>query len=241
MLANKDNIIPANGAYMGFFDDGILEQAFFHSKHHRWRLTEDQIDMYDLSPALDPSRIWWEDIRITNRCIPFLVMRNKWTVTSLICEDLARNDPAREVVEAVGPNLVISLLMDGPQIIHRWSSRYATVLAEDPGSSVLSITSFGLIERANRKASGKNFKPSCSFALWRDDCGKSIEIKLDEGNDAVAISITEFPTTDITFDGRPDNTNISLRLTGQRQIKTELDFGKYPGKKPPWSGPKQHS
>lgn len=236
MLRSDNTITPANGAYMGFFVNGKRKQAFFHAKHHRWRLTGDQIDMYDLSPSLDPSRVWWEDIRLTNRCIPFLVVRNKWTVTSLICEDLARNDPAREVVEAVGPNLVISLLMDGPQIKDRWSSRYATVLAEDPGSSVLSMSSFGLIERSNRKSEEYGFTPSNSFALWRDDRGKSTTISLDIGYHATAISITEFPCTDTTFDGRSDKRGISLRLTGIRQIRsslyrTENDF-------PPWSSTK---
>jgi len=222
-----EKVVAVNGALMGLFEDGKIHQSFFHQKHHRWCLNEDQIDMYGLSPALDPSRTWWEDIRLTNRSIPFLVLRNKWSVTSLICEDLARNDPAREVVEAIGPNLVISLLMDGPQISSRWSARYATVLAEDPGSSVLSISSFGLIKRSNIKAKEKNIIPSRSFALWRDDNGKSTEIALKSGHHAAVVSITEFPRKELTFDGRQADDRLSLRLTGIRQIKsgvmTELE------------------
>jgi len=34
---------------------------------------------------------------------------------ALVCEDLARPDPVANIVRAVGPNLVIALLMDGPQ------------------------------------------------------------------------------------------------------------------------------
>jgi len=225
--------VAVNGALMGLFVDGKLQQSFFHQKHHRWCLNEDQISMYDLSPALDPSRSWWEDIRLTNRSIPFIIMRNKWSVTSLICEDLARNDPAREVVEAVGPNLVISLLMDGPQIRDRWSARYATVLAEDPGSSVLSISSYGLIRRSNRKAEKDGIVPSQSFALWRDDIGRSTEIELQSDHHAAVISVTEFPRKELSFDGRQSKERVSLRLTGIRQIKSNVmtDLEPYP----PWS------
>jgi len=52
-------------------------------------------------------------------------------LTVLICEDLARLDPVNDLVRAVGPNLVMSLLMDGPQLTTRWPARYATVLADD--------------------------------------------------------------------------------------------------------------
>ena len=226
---------PTNGAYMAFFDAGKKKQDFFYEKHHRWKLTGDQIDMYDLSPSLDPSRVWWEDIRITNRCMPILVMRNRWTVTSLICEDLARNDPARGIVEAIGPNLVISLLLDGPQIESRWPARYATVLAEDPGSAVLSISSRGLIERSNRKSKEEKFEPSRAFALWRDDRGKTVPIELEDGHHAVAISVTEYPCNDQTFYGRSDSgSGLALRLTGVRQIKHDVQTGF-----PPWGSTKK--
>ncbi len=225
----------SNGAYLAFFNNGKKVQDFFHQKHHRWRVDESQINEYDLAPSLDPSRIWWEDLRVVNRCLPFIVIRNKWTVTSLICEDLARNDPARSVVEAIGPNLVISLLMDGPQITSRWSSRYATVLAEDPGSSVLSVSSFGLIERSNAMRQQRGLPHSNSFALWRDDTGITQEIELDPGNHAVAMSLIEYPISDYTFDGRRDNRSVSLRLKSVRQIKSK-DHEKYP----PW-GSSTHS
>jgi hypothetical protein len=48
--------------------------------------------------------------------------------------------PGADVMNAIGPNLVIALLMDGPQREHRWPGRYATVLADDPGSAVLTVT-----------------------------------------------------------------------------------------------------
>jgi hypothetical protein len=52
-------------------------------------------------------------------------------------------------MNAIGPNLVIALLMDGPQLENRWPARYATVLAEDPGSAVLTVTSLGMVRRSN--------------------------------------------------------------------------------------------
>lgn len=66
----------------------------------------------------------------------------------LVCEDLARQDPAADLIRAVGPNLLIALLMDGPQLSGRWPARYASVLAEDPGTSVLTLTSLGMAERS---------------------------------------------------------------------------------------------
>jgi len=70
----------------------------------------------------------------------FYVFRYGMSMATLICEDLARIDPVQTVIRAIGPNLVIALLMDGPQWQRRWSGRYATVLADDPGSAVLSVT-----------------------------------------------------------------------------------------------------
>jgi len=220
---------PVNGAFIATFgttnDKREALHEIFHEKHHRWRLTEDQILNYNLSTSLDPSRLWWEDIRTGNRKIPFIVMREKWVVTSLICEDLARNDPAKNIIESIGPNLVIALLMDGPQTTSRWPARYATVLADDPGSSVLSISSFGLIDRSNRPE-----RNSKSFALWRDDKGKTTEIKLEDESHAVIASISEYPVNDITLDGRINANGASLRLTGLRQLVSP----KYKGQRPVW-------
>ncbi|MEM8497818.1 MAG: hypothetical protein AAF542_07320 [Pseudomonadota bacterium] len=234
-----------NGAYMASLNVGdknkMPHHEFFHEKHHRWRITEQQIDDYDLSPTLDPSCTWWEDLRVVNRRLPFLVMRDQWTVTSLICEDLARNDPARTVVESVGPNLVISLLMDGPQIPDRWSARYATVLAEDPGSSVLSMSSFGLIHRSNKKYKGENGDGQRSFALWRDDRGQSTPIVLEKDHHATTICLTVYPAVDYTMDGRADDGAIALRLSGQRKIKDpgdDVERG-YKGLYPSWGETKE--
>ncbi|NVD97468.1 hypothetical protein [Massilia sp. BJB1822] len=101
------------------------------NKHHRWRLDQGQVDRYALNFDYSANTQWWEDIDVSNRQLPFVGLRQDMSITTLICEDLARADPAMNVIRAVGPNLVIALLMDGPQLAARWPGRYATVLAED--------------------------------------------------------------------------------------------------------------
>ena len=57
------------------------------------------------------------------------------TIVSLVCEDLAQNDDVAEVIRSVGPTIVSTHLLDRPQLTSRWSARYASVLADDPGSA----------------------------------------------------------------------------------------------------------
>ncbi|HVR11585.1 MAG TPA: hypothetical protein VMW75_26310, partial [Thermoanaerobaculia bacterium] len=118
----------------------------FQNKHHRWRLDRSQIVQYGLGGQLDPSRRWWEHIEVEARRLVFLSLQPWLSICALVCEDLARQEPVARLVRAVGPNLVIALLMDGPQLASRWPARYATVLADDPGSSVLTFTSIGMCE-----------------------------------------------------------------------------------------------
>jgi hypothetical protein len=70
------------------------------------------------------------------------------TITSLVCEDLALNSDIADVIRSVGPTDVISVLLDGPQLRSRSAARYASVLADDPGSAVLTLTSFGMAQRS---------------------------------------------------------------------------------------------
>jgi len=66
-------------------------------KHHRWRLDREQIQTYALGSALDPNRGWWEQLELLNRSLDVFVVRGMHTVTTLICEDLARHDPCQEL------------------------------------------------------------------------------------------------------------------------------------------------
>ncbi|WAC59637.1 hypothetical protein [Brevundimonas sp. SL130] len=215
--------------------DGKMQFDFStREKHHRWRVDKSQIEAYALGSALDASLGWWEHIDILSRSLDIFVLRGGATVTTLICEDLARNDPCQELVRGVGPNLVFALLMDGPQLRDRWPARYATVLAEDPGSSVLTVTSMGLIQRSN--ASGQ-FPPSGKVALWRDDTGRTVELSLPTGSHGLCLTLQPTQLTERTLDGRDDEGGAqSWRLTGILPVKgntnEEILAGDWPTKRP---------
>ena len=66
--------------------------------------------------------------------------RRDSTQASLVCEDLAQNDDVAQLIRSVGPTVVICVLLDGPQLTSRWAARYASVLADDPGSAVLTLS-----------------------------------------------------------------------------------------------------
>lgn len=168
-------------------------------KHHRWRLNKLQIERYGLSHRFKGPKDAWEDIRIGRRLIEFVEPRAGTSLTTLICEDLARIDPCQQVIRAVGPNLVVALLMDGPQIVTRWPRHYAGVLADDPGSSVLTLSSLGLIERASPTDPSR----SRAVAYWKDPT-RETELHLATGNHALAVSLKAKPTTEFTLDGRSD-------------------------------------
>ena len=95
--------------------------------------------------------------------------------------------PCHSAVRSVGPNLVFVLLMDGPQIASRWSARYATSLADDPGSAVLTLTSRGLIERVN--AMGRR-SPNNAVALWKDDVNSVSSLNLPRGAAALLLTLS---------------------------------------------------
>lgn len=178
---------------------------FTQPKHHRWQLDGGQIRQYGLEHRLDPEQLWWEHAKVSARGLAFVTTSPWMCVCALICEDLARQDPLARLVRAVGPNLVIALLMDGPQLAKRWSARYATVLADDPGSSVLTLTSIGMAQlsrplgRRLRKA-----PPSRAVALWKEPKGKLRSISLPVGAAAVLLSLNVHRVEEWAADGRSD-------------------------------------
>jgi hypothetical protein len=161
------------------------------AKHHRWCLDGPQIAQYGLSHILPQRCDCWEHVAIEKRSLRFVTLGNWLTVCCLICEDLARQDPMPDVVRAVGPNLIITLLMDGPQLRNRWSARYATVLAEDPGSSVLALTSLGM-SLASKPRHGETSRGRV-VGLWRDAKEGDKELELPEGHNAGILSISCHP------------------------------------------------
>jgi hypothetical protein len=171
------------------------------SKHHRWCLDKPQVVQYGLGGRLDPMRSWWEHSAVERRKLTFVAMRPWLTLSALICEDLARRDPVDDVMRSVGPNLVISLLMDGPQLATRWPARYATVLADDPGSSVLTLTNLGMTTLC--RPPGKS--PSRSVGLWKDSRSAGpVELELAEGCGGLVLSLAIEMCEEWSADGRTD-------------------------------------
>lgn len=171
-------------------------------KHHRWRMDRRQVETYALSSALNPKvRHWWEDSPIGRRELHFHRFRQRSVFSVLICEELARSDPCHEILRAVAPNLIFALLLDGPQIKQRWPAQYASNLADDPGSSVLTFTSFGLIDRSNKQ--GKHSE-SRSIAMWKDDTGNVVEIDMPKSpkGSGILLSLWSEHVTDRTLTGK---------------------------------------
>jgi hypothetical protein len=167
-------------------------------KHHRWRVERNQIEQYGLAERLDPGRRWWEAIDIRKRTLTFVTLQDDITLCPLVCEDLARPDPVTDVIREVGPTLVVALLLDGPQLASRWPGRYATVLTDDPGSSVLTLTSLGMAERCRPP----QFDVSRAVALWRDPQTGLRELELADGAEAIALVTATAARPGTTADGR---------------------------------------
>jgi hypothetical protein len=66
---------------------------------------------------------------VPRQTIRFLELGDEITMVSLVCEDLAQIDEVAEIIRPVGPTVVITPLLDGPQLGSRWAARYARVLA----------------------------------------------------------------------------------------------------------------
>jgi hypothetical protein len=182
-------------------------------KHHRWLLNKGQIEQYDL--RLNPGLRLWENIDLKDRKLNFLPVRQDLTFCFLICEDLARQEPVTRLVRAVAPDLVIALLMDGPQLSARWPSRYATVLSEDPGSSVLTLTNAGLAARSRCRGK-KHPGNSRVVALWSDRTQAPVEIKLNKGADAIVLTLENRTGTEYSADGR--NAQTAYLVLSKRKI-----------------------
>jgi hypothetical protein len=120
------------------------------------------------------------------------------TQASLVCEDLAQNDDIAQLIRLVGPTVVICGLLDGPQLNSRWAARYASVLADDPGSAVLTLASLGMVERS--RPQGRD--PSRVIALWKDSSTGVREIPLDSGAHGVLLTVTMDRATRRSADGR---------------------------------------
>jgi hypothetical protein len=182
-----------------FRNHKVLQRSF-QSKHHRWCLDGNQIRRYQLGHVLDPHCKWWEQINVSDRACYITSFRSYAALSVLVCEDLARYDPVLTVMNAIGPNLVIALLMDGPQLEKRWPGRYATALADDPGSAVLTITSLGMVSRSRNPGEEQNRE----IALWKEPNGQAQVLKLPKGSHGLLLTLTNRLVEQFTLDGRGD-------------------------------------
>jgi len=188
---------PVNAAFLDIGGHVLCIQR----KHHRWKVDGGQIRRYHLGHAMRHTHSQWlEDIDIARRSLNFALFRPGATICTVVCEDLARVEPVQPVLRSVGPNLVIALLMDGPQLEHRWACKYATALCDDPGSAVLTLTSLGMVRRTLEPGARNNRQ----VALWREPGNSARELLLPSGAHALAVTINTRVVTNRTMDGRAD-------------------------------------
>ena len=176
-------------------------EPWFHirqHKHHRWSLDEAQIYQYHLGSALHPHVRWWEAIEVPRQRLHILELGEQITIVSLVCEDLAQIDDVADIIRSVGPTVVVALLLDGPQLRSRSAARYASVLADDPGSAVATLTSFGMAQRS--RPQGRESSPM--IALWTDPGGGTREIPLEAGAHGVLLTTCGGNGARRTVDGR---------------------------------------
>jgi hypothetical protein len=188
---------PGNWVHIGVSVGGQWTHIR-QSKHHRWSLDDAQLAQYHLAGALHPHIRWWEAMEVPRRSVQFVDLGGAVTLTSLVCEDLAQADEVASIIRAVGPTIVVTPLLDGPQLSSRWGARYAGVLADDPGSAVLTLTSFGMTQRC--RPPGRS--PSRVVALWKGHGQLAREIPLDHDAHAILLSATVGRSIRRSFDGR---------------------------------------
>lgn len=197
-------------------------------KHHRWQLDRNQILQYALEGYFPTNQKFFEYSSVSQRRLTILTPNSWMALTSLICEDLARQEPVGEILRGIGPSLLMALLSDGPQLASRWSARYASVLADDPGTAVLSLTSKGMAERSQPLNKEQVKSTKTIVGLWKDMVKGWNELYIDNDSDAIMFSISSDYVEEFTLDGRTDNcfapvfkmdTNIPLQVKFDKSEK----------------------
>lgn len=197
VYGSKNNV-GINKANLAFIDDLGNFTVAEQNKHHRWYLDRNQLKNYHLSGVLNPSKKLWENIAVNRRHLLTLHTQDKVKLCPLICEDLARQEPVAQAVRSIGANLVVALLLDGPQLTFRWPGKYVSVLSDDPGSSVLSVTALGMTQRST----GFGDKPSRVVALWSDQVNRSSQLSIEENGIGLLIETEIYKKKMWSIDGR---------------------------------------
>jgi hypothetical protein len=225
--------LPSNWVHLGVSMDGRWRH-YRQNKHHRWYLDERQLRQYHLQAVLDPRVRWWEAMQVPRRSVQFMEMGDGVTVAPVVCEDLARIDEVADLLRVVGPTLVVTLLLDGPQLASRWTARYASVLADDPGSGVLTLSPYGMVRRSGRD--GRS--PSSVVALWKDPVVGLHEIELEAGAQGILITANFDRAIRRSADGRmPVRNTADIHIADIKQVRAstsapaspENDAGFTPG------------
>jgi hypothetical protein len=186
------------------------------NKHHRWSLDAGQIYQYHLGGELHPAMRWWEAVNVPRRVLHFIEFGEGFTVVVLVCEDLAQNDEVADLIRAVGPTGIVTPLLDGPQLESRWSARYAGVFADNPGSAVLTLSPWGLVDRSRPRG----FDVARVVGLWKDPTTGFSEIPLESGAQGILLTACVSPAQRSSNDGRhPVQNAVDLYAVGQHQIR----------------------
>jgi hypothetical protein len=128
--------------------------------------------------------------------------------------------------------IVVTPLLDGPQLGSRWAARYASVLADDPGSAVLTLTSFGMAHRSRPPGFGR----SPVIALWKSPGQEAREIPLEPGAQGVLLSANTARAAKRSYDGRrPLDNGRQFRDVTIRQIRASTTGPVLPDSHSRWS------
>lgn len=207
--------LPANWVHLGVFLGGRWWH-YRQNKHHRWFLDGSQIDQYHLGGALHPTVRWWEAMAVPRRSVNVMELSGGMALVAVICEDLARLDEVADLLRAVGPTLVVTILLDGPQLASRWTARYASILADDPGSAVLTLSAYGLVQRSRPRGR----PPAPVVALWKDATRGLREIELDSRSHGVVVTVAIGRARRRAADGRTPIDNVAeLFVAGVHQVR----------------------
>ncbi len=109
--------------------------------------------------------------------------------------------------------------MDAPQLRFRWPGRYATILAEDPGTAVLTLTSRALMTRQNRLGRHASSSEERIVALWRDDSGEPREISCPMSAHGVRLTLSGHSLVDAALDGRNDRSAVAWRWASHAPVR----------------------
>ncbi|WKZ83256.1 MAG: hypothetical protein QY307_03180 [Acidimicrobiia bacterium] len=208
--------LGGNHVHIGLLTDHGW-QRYRQEKHHRWSIDRAQISQYRLSRSLDPARHWWEGIELPPRTLQIIDVGAGGTAAPLVCEDLARMDEVSDLLRRIGPSLVVAVLLDGPQLATRWPHRYASVITDETGSAVLTLSSFGMVRRSRPQGT----RASRVVALWNDPSSGLHEITLGRGAGAILITVSAERRSAWTADGRRHDRHIpqqTLRRVTQLRV-----------------------